>query len=51
MSEQEKSTQWTIELLAHHNRLLLQAIGDGVCGVDVNEETTFINEAGAAMLG
>jgi diguanylate cyclase (GGDEF)-like protein/PAS domain S-box-containing protein len=40
-----------LERLNHHNRLLLESIGEGVFGVDTSGRFTFINPAGADMLG
>ncbi|MBF0416021.1 MAG: PAS domain S-box protein [Magnetococcales bacterium] len=37
--------------LAQHHQLILDSVGDGIYGVDLAEHTTFINRAGAAMLG
>jgi PAS domain S-box-containing protein len=37
--------------LSYTNRLLLESAGDGICGVDAEGFVTFINKAGAAMLG
>lgn len=35
----------------HENRLLLQATGEGIYGVDANGNTTFVNPAAERMLG
>ncbi|MBF0109963.1 MAG: DUF3365 domain-containing protein [Magnetococcales bacterium] len=48
--EQEHSRQ-AFERLARQNQLILQAINDGIYGVNSQDETTFINDAGAALLG
>ena len=40
-----------LERVSHHNRLLLESIGEGVFGVDTEGRFTFINPAGAAMFG
>ncbi|MEO5327393.1 MAG: ATP-binding protein [Magnetococcus sp. THC-1_WYH] len=40
-----------LETLARHNNLILQAISEGIYGVGPGEKTTFINDAGAAMIG
>ncbi|MFB6259308.1 MAG: putative bifunctional diguanylate cyclase/phosphodiesterase, partial [Thiohalorhabdaceae bacterium] len=40
-----------LERASHQNRLLLESIGEGVFGVDTAGRFTFINPAGAAMLG
>ncbi len=37
--------------LAHQNELLLTSVGDGIYGLDLEGHTTFVNPAGARMLG
>ncbi len=37
--------------LAHQNELILSSIGDGIYGLDLEGCTTFVNPAGAEMLG
>lgn len=37
--------------LAHHLRLLLESSGEGIYGVDLQGNCSFINKAGAQMLG
>ena len=37
--------------LARYNRLLIESTGDGMFGVDLDGECTFINHAGEKMLG
>ncbi|MDR1424875.1 MAG: diguanylate cyclase [Azoarcus sp.] len=41
----------TIEKLSRHNTLLLEAAGDGICGVDNEGRITFINRAALEMHG
>ena len=41
----------TIERLSRHNRLILESAGEGIFGLDLNGHTTFINPAGARLLG
>ncbi|MBF0421748.1 MAG: PAS domain S-box protein [Magnetococcales bacterium] len=44
-------TTRTMAALAQHHQLILNSVGEGIYGIDVSETTTFINRAGAAMLG
>ncbi len=37
--------------LARYNRLLIESTGEGIYGVDLNGNCTFLNTAGARMLG
>ncbi len=37
--------------LANYNQLLIESTGDGIYGVDMNGNCTFLNAAGARMLG
>ncbi|MBF0436980.1 MAG: PAS domain S-box protein [Magnetococcales bacterium] len=46
-----EETNRAITSLAEHHQLILDSVGDGIYGVNLAEETTFINRAGAAMLG
>ncbi|MBF0173799.1 MAG: DUF3365 domain-containing protein [Magnetococcales bacterium] len=50
IGEHERSRQ-EIERLARKNQLILQSINDGIYGVNSRNEVTFINDAGATMLG
>ncbi|MEK7990350.1 MAG: response regulator [Thiotrichaceae bacterium] len=40
-----------LEHLGHQNALILKSAGDGICGLDLKGCITFINPAGANMLG
>ena len=40
-----------IERLSRHNELLLESAGDGICGVNLDGNTTFANRAALALLG
>ncbi|GEM_PF-696336 len=40
-----------IEKLGYRNQLILDSIGEGICGVDRNGMITFVNPAAAFMLG
>jgi PAS domain S-box-containing protein len=44
-------TEQEIERLARHNKLILDSAGEGICGVDLSATLTFMNPAGARMLG
>ncbi len=47
---QQKRAEKKQEQLAHYNRLLLQSTGEGIYGIDLNGNCTFINQAGGRML-
>ncbi len=47
----EKQAAEAMARLRHQNALILEAAGEGICGVDTTGNTLFINPAGAAMLG
>ena len=40
-----------VRRLSRQNYLLLNAVGDGVCGLDLNGNATFVNSAAARLLG
>ena len=46
-----KQQEESIKALHRQNRLLLEAVGEGIYGLDLEGMTTFINPAGAKMLG
>ncbi|MBI2919289.1 MAG: GAF domain-containing protein [Chloroflexi bacterium] len=46
-----QARQAAVERLSHHNQTILDAAGEGICGVDPQGTVTFINVAGARMLG
>ncbi len=48
---ERKESEKLIERLNRQNQLLLEAVGEGVYGVDVEGRTTFVNPAAAKMLG
>ncbi|MBF0381400.1 MAG: PAS domain S-box protein [Magnetococcales bacterium] len=48
---EEKQASQTINKLHNFNRLILNSVGEGIYGIDLDGKTTFINPAGAAMLG
>lgn len=41
----------TLERLSHRNKLILDSAGEGIYGVDIDGEFTFVNPAAARMLG
>lgn len=40
-----------LSLLTRQNELILNSVGEGICGIDLLGRITFINPAGAMMLG
>ncbi len=40
-----------LHLATRQRQLILESVGDGIFGIDLNGKVTFINEAGARMLG
>ncbi len=40
-----------LEKMSHQNQLILNSVGEGIYGLDVHGQTTFINPAGAKLLG
>ena len=48
---ERKRTEVALEQLQHQNQLILNSAGEGICGVDSIGNITFINPAGAKMLG
>ena len=40
-----------LHLATRQRELILQSVDDGICGIDLEGKVTFINEAGAHMLG
>ncbi len=50
VSEREKREE-QIRRLAHHNELILNAAGEGICGLDMDGNVTFANPAAAEMTG
>ncbi|HEY9859001.1 MAG TPA: GAF domain-containing protein, partial [Candidatus Obscuribacterales bacterium] len=45
------SAAQTLERLQHQNELILNSAGEGICGVDVHGNITFVNPTAAKMLG
>ena len=50
VTEQHQAEQ-ALHLATHQRELILQAAGDGIYGIDLDGRLTFINDAGAHMLG
>jgi PAS domain S-box-containing protein len=46
-----KRAEAELERLKHEQELILQSVADGICVLDVQGRTTFINPAAARMLG
>ena len=46
-----EETQTALEKLSHHHRQILNSAGEGIYGLDREGNTTFVNPAGAEMLG
>ena len=50
LAEQKRSAE-AIAKLHRENQLILDSVGEGIYGMDLNGNATFINPAGAKMLG
>ncbi|MCT7990110.1 PAS domain S-box protein [Laspinema olomoucense] len=46
-----KRVEDSLERLRHQNELILNSAGEGICGMDIRGNTTFINPAATKMLG
>jgi PAS domain S-box-containing protein len=46
-----KAAEKKLEQLAYQNRLILNTVAEGICCIDVNGQTTFVNNAATQMLG
>jgi PAS domain S-box-containing protein len=46
-----KKTEDSLENLRHQNKLILDSVAEGIFGLDLNGDHTFVNPAGAEMLG
>ncbi len=51
ITERRDSERRRLDRLRHHQELLLDAVGDGVVGLDTENRVTFLNPAGARLLG
>ena len=47
----KRMAEKALQRLSYRNRLILDSVGDGICGVDRNGYATFVNPAAARMLG
>ncbi|HEX8750768.1 MAG TPA: PAS domain S-box protein [Nitrospira sp.] len=48
---ERKKTARALEQLQHQHTLILTHAGEGIYGIDVNGDTTFVNPSAASMLG
>lgn len=48
---ERKESEKQAERLSRQNELILSSVGDGIYGLDMEGRTTFVNSAGAKMLG
>jgi len=46
-----KASEERLAALSHQNELILNAMGEGICGVDLQGRITFMNPAAVALLG
>jgi phosphate/phosphite/phosphonate ABC transporter binding protein len=46
-----KTAEMQLEYIAHQNRLILNTVAEGICGVDAEGRATFLNDAAVRMLG
>jgi PAS domain S-box-containing protein len=46
-----KQAEEALEQLGRQNELILTSVGEGLCGVDLQGKTTFVNPAAAKLLG
>ncbi len=46
-----KAAQEALERLSHQNELILNSVGEGLCGLDLQGNITFVNPAAAKLLG
>ena len=49
--EDQKRAETALQDLSYRNRLILESVGEGICGLDRNGNATFVNPAAARMLG
>lgn len=48
---QRKQAEQALEQLSRQNELILNSVGEGLCGLDLRLRTTFVNPAAAKLLG
>ena len=46
-----KAAEVALERLSHQNELILNSVGEGLCGLDLQGNITFVNPAAAKLLG
>ena len=46
-----KQAEQTLEQLSRQNELILNSVGEGICGLNLQGEITFVNPAAAKLLG
>ncbi|MFZ0393768.1 MAG: PAS domain S-box protein, partial [Terracidiphilus sp.] len=48
---EQHEAEGALHMAMRQRELILEAVGDGICGIDLEGRLTFINEAGARALG
>ncbi|MFA7241402.1 MAG: PAS domain S-box protein [Sulfuricellaceae bacterium] len=48
---ERKMLEWELEQIARQNRLILNAVAEGICGIDLEGRTIFVNHAATQILG
>jgi len=49
--EERQRAELALEQLSHQNELILNSVGEGLCGLDLQRKITFVNSAAAKLLG
>jgi PAS domain S-box-containing protein len=49
--DERKRTELALERLSRQNQLILNSVGEGLCGLDLQGKITFVNPAAANLLG
>jgi len=49
--EERQRAELALEQLSHQNELILNSVGEGLCGLDLQRKITFVNPAAAKLLG
>lgn len=49
--DERKRAEFALERLSRHNQLILNSVGEGLCGLDMQGKISFVNPAAAIMLG
>ncbi|HIJ84655.1 MAG TPA: PAS domain S-box protein, partial [Magnetococcales bacterium] len=50
-TEEHADTAAAMKVMEQYHHQVLQSLGEGIFGIDIDTKTTFINPAGASMLG